>query len=263
MTGSGGGKDGLMRFSGKTVLVTGAASGMGHAAAQRFYAEGANLVLVDIDGDGLEKVAGEFDEDRVVSQQGDTADQALAHSAVAAAVDRFGGIDVLINNAGETTSGDITKTSEADFDRIMAVNVGGYYHLAKAAMPELVKTKGSIVMTSSVSGLGGDWNMFAYTTSKGAVVNMVRAMALDAAKDGVRVNAVAPSFTDTGMTQDSQKDGKLMDEFAERKPLGAITPPEYVASVMAFLASDDARWVTGVNLPVDGGVMASNGQPPQ
>ena len=105
-------------------------------------------------------------------------------------------------------------------------------------MPEQVKVKGSIVMTSSVSGLGVDWEMFAYNTFKGAVSNMVRAMALDAGKHGVRVNAVNPSFTATGMTED-------------------------IAAMMAFLASDDARFVTGANLPLDGGLMASNGQPPQ
>ena len=145
---------------------------------------------------------------------------------------------ILVNNAGIASQGDTTQTSEEDFEHVLAVNVGGYFHMAKAAMPELVKVKGSIVMTSSVSGLGGDWEMFAYNTFKGAVSNMVRAMALDAGKHGVRVNAVNPSFTATGMTED-------------------------IAAMMAFLASDDARFVTGANLPLDGGLMASNGQPPQ
>jgi meso-butanediol dehydrogenase/(S,S)-butanediol dehydrogenase/diacetyl reductase len=145
----------------------------------------------------------------------------------------------------------------------MAVNVTGYYHMAKAAMPELVKTRGSIVMTSSVSGLGGDWEMFAYNTSKGAVSNMVRAMAMDAAKDGVRVNAVNPSFTDTGLTKDMVSKPELVAKFNERMPLGAPEDPDGVAAAMAFLASDDARLITGVNLPVDAGLMASNGQPPQ
>jgi meso-butanediol dehydrogenase/(S,S)-butanediol dehydrogenase/diacetyl reductase len=135
--------------------------------------------------------------------------------------------------------------------------------MAKAAMPELVTTKGSIVMTSSVSGLGGDWEMFAYSTSKGAVTNMVRAMALDAAKDGVRVNAASPSFTNTGMTKAMQDDSELMAKCKERVPFGPMAQPEHTAAVIAFLASDDARFVTGVNLPVDGGLMASNGQPPQ
>lgn len=253
----------MKRFTGKTVIITGAASGMGRAAAHRFADEGANLVVVDIDTSALEAAATELPEDRVLVHPGDTADPQTGRAAVAAAVERFGGVDVLINNAGINSSGDITATAEEDFDRVMAVNVGGYFHMAKAAMAELVKTGGCVVMTSSVSGTGGDWNMFAYNTSKGAVTNMVRAMALDAAADGVRVNAVDPSFTDTGMTKQSQQDEKLMAAFAERKPLGAVTPPEDIAAVMAFLASDDARSITGVNLPVDGGVSASNGQPPQ
>ena len=195
-------------------------------------------------------------------QVGDTADKETAAAAVKAAIDRFGTLHVLVNNAGVATEGDIMQTSEEDFARVMAVNVTGYFHMAKAAMPELVKVRGSIVMTSSVSGLGGDWNTFAYNTSKGAVSNMVRAMALDAGTDGVRVNAVNPSFTDTGMTQDMLKDAELVAKFKERMPLGAPEDPEGVAAVMAFLASEDARLVTGVNLPVDAGVTASNGQPP-
>jgi len=252
----------MNRFKDKTVIVTGAASGIGLAAARRFLDEGARVVMVDIDEAGLKKVAEGQPQDRVHVQVGDTADRATAVAAVRTAVDRFGGLHVLINNAGMATEGDILQTSEEDFARVMAVNVAGYFHMAKAAMPELVKTRGAIVMTSSVSGLGGDWNTFAYNTSKGAVSNMVRAMALDAGKDGVRVNAVNPSFTRTGMTEDMLQDAELVAKFKERMPLGAPEDPEGVAAVMAFLASDDARLITGVNLPVDAGLTASNGQPP-
>lgn len=253
----------MSRFNKKTVLITGAASGMGLAAAHRFLDEGAHVVMIDIDEAALTKAASQLPQDRVLVQVGDTADKRTADVAVKATIERFGSLDVLINNAGIGSSGDITNTSAEDFDRVMAVNVAGYFHMAKAAMPELVKVRGSIVMTSSVSGLGGDWEMFAYNTSKGAVSNMVRAMALDAAKDGVRVNAVNPSFTDTGMTRDMLQDAELVAKFKERMPLGAPAAPEGVAAVMAFLASDDARLITGVNLPVDAGLMASNGQPPQ
>lgn len=253
----------MKRFKDKTVLVTGAASGIGLAAARRFLDEGARVVMLDIDEASLRQAAAELPQERVLLQVGDTADKNTASTAVKAAVERFGGLHVLVNNAGVATEGDIMRTSEEDFARVMAVNVAGYFHMAKAAMPELVKTRGSIVMTSSVSGLGGDWNLFAYNTSKGAVSNMVRAMAMDAGKDGVRVNAVNPSFTDTGMTQDMVSDPELVAKFRERMPLGAPEDPEGVAAAMAFLASEDARLVTGVNLPVDAGLMASNGQPPQ
>ena len=252
----------MNRFKEKTVLVTGAASGIGLATARRFLDEGARVVMLDIDEASLNKAAAGLPQDRVLVQAGDTADKKTASAAVKATVDRFGGLHVLINNAGMAVEGDIMQTSEEDFERVMAVNVSGYFHMAKAAMPELLKVKGSIVMTSSVSGLGGDWNTFAYNTSKGAVSNMVRAMALDAGKDGVRVNAVNPSFTKTGMTEDMLKDAELVAKFKERMPLGAPEDAEGVAAVMAFLASEDARLITGVNLPVDAGVTASNGQPP-
>jgi len=253
----------MNRFNEKTVLVTGAASGIGLATARRFLDEGARVVMLDIDGASLEQAAASLPQNRVLVHVGDTADKQTATAAVKAAVERFGALDILINNAGMATEGDIMATSEEDFERVMAVNVAGYFHMAKAAMPELVKAGGSIVMTSSVSGLGGDWEMFAYNTSKGAVTNMVRAMAMDAAKHGVRVNAVNPSFTKTGMTEDMVSDPELVAKFRERMPLGAPEDPEGIAAAMAFLASDDARLITGVNLPVDAGLMASNGQPPQ
>ena len=252
----------MSRFKDKVVLVTGAASGIGLAAARRFLDEGARVVMLDIDDAGLKEAAARLPQERVLLQVGDTAEQNTAATAIKAAVERFGALDVLVNNAGVATEGDIMQTSEADFARVMAVNVAGYFHMAKAALPELVKTRGSIVMTSSVSGLGGDWNTFAYNTSKGAVSNMVRAMSLDAGKDGVRVNAVNPSFTKTGMTEDMLQDPELVAKFQERMPLGAPEDPEGVAAAIAFLASSDARLITGVNLPVDGGVTASNGQPP-
>ena len=252
----------MNRFEDKVVLVTGAASGIGLAAARRFLDEGARVAMLDIDAASLKDAAAGLPQDRVLVHVGDTADRETAAAAVKATVARFGGLHILVNNAGVATEGDIMQTSEEDFERLMAVNVAGYFHMAKAALPELVKTRGSIVMTSSVSGLGGDWATFAYNTSKGAVSNMVRAMAMDAAKDGVRVNAVNPSFTKTGMTEDMVSDPELVDKFNERMPLGGPMDPEGVAAAMAFLASEDARLITGVNLPVDAGLMASNGQPP-
>jgi meso-butanediol dehydrogenase/(S,S)-butanediol dehydrogenase/diacetyl reductase len=253
----------MNRFTDNVVIVTGAASGIGLACARRFLDEGARVLLLDIDEKCLKESAAKLPQDRIIVQVGDTADKETASAAVRAAVERFGALHVLVNNAGVATEGDIMHTSEEDFARVMAVNVAGYFHMAKAAMPELVKTRGSIVMTSSVSGLGGDWELFAYNTSKGAVSNMVRAMAMDAAKDGVRVNAVNPSFTVSRMTEDMLADPELVAEFRKRMPLGAPEDPEGVAAAMAFLASEDARLITGVNLPVDNGLRASNGQPHQ
>lgn len=250
----------MQRFAGKTVIVTGAASGIGRGAARRFSQEGANVVAVDRDQEALGKLAGELPAERTLLQPCDTSARLQAERAVAAVVERFGGVDVLINNAGILLDGDIEATEEAGFERLMAVNVTGYFHMAKAALPHLKASKGSIVMTSSVSGLGGDWGMFAYNTSKGAVTNMVRAMALDHGKDGVRVNAVCPTFTNTGRTKDMQ-DAKTIQAFVARLAIPRIGQPEDIAAAMAFLASEDAGFITGVNLPVDGGLSASNGQP--
>jgi meso-butanediol dehydrogenase / (S,S)-butanediol dehydrogenase / diacetyl reductase len=251
----------MARFSNKTVLVTGAASGIGAATAKRFSDEGANVVAVDLDKVGVEQAIKEFPADRTISQVCDTSKLEDAVAAVRAATERFGGLDVLINNAGIALRGDVTQTTEEDWGRTMAVNVNGYFHMAKAALPELKKTRGSIVQTSSVSGLGGDWGTVAYNTSKGAVTNLTRAMALDHAKDGIRVNAVNPTITQTGMSKGIPSDPGTIAKILERIPMGRLGQADDIAKVMVFLASDDAGFVTGVNLPVDGGISASSGQP--
>jgi meso-butanediol dehydrogenase/(S,S)-butanediol dehydrogenase/diacetyl reductase len=251
----------INRFINKTVIVTGAASGIGAAAAKRFSDEGANVVLADLDREKVEKVTSGLPADRTIFHHCDTSNKNDAFATVRAATDRFGGLDVLINNAGFGILGDVTETSSEDWDRIMAVNVTGYFNMAKAALPELKKTRGCIVQTSSVSGLGGDWGTVAYNTSKGAVTNMTHAMALDHAKDGIRVNAVNPTVTQTGMTKGLPQDEATIAKILERIPLGRLGQADDIAKVMVFLASDDAGFVTGVNLPVDGGVRASSGQP--
>ncbi|MFC7735266.1 SDR family NAD(P)-dependent oxidoreductase [Roseomonas sp. GCM10028921] len=135
--------------------------------------------------------------------------------------------------------------------------------LSGAAIPHLVATGGNFVNVSSVSGLGGDWDMSIYNAAEGAVTNLTRALALELGPKGVRVNAVNPSLTVTDMTKDMMGNEKLLAKFVESIPLGRPAQPEEVADVIAFLAGPDARCVNGVNLPVDGGLSASNGQPPQ
>ena len=249
----------MARFTGKTVIVTGAGSGIGAATVRLFSAEGANVIAFGLGQEKMDASIAGLPTDRTVAVAGNTSQAADAGAVVAKAIERFGGLDVLVNNAGVVVQGDVTTTSEEDFTRVMAVNVTGYFLMAKAAIPELKKTKGSIVQTSSVSGLGGDWAMAAYNASKGAVTNLTRAMALDLGKDGVRVNAVNPSLTKTGMTKDMGD--ATIAKFMDRIPMRRIGQPEDVAKVIMFLASDDAGFVTGVNLPVDGGLSASNGQP--
>ena len=244
----------------KTVIVTGAGSGIGAACARRFSADGWNVALFARTRDKLEKIAADLPDDRTLVIDGDIRDSDAVTRLVSETVNRFGGLDALVNNAGVGAMGAPGELSRDAWDRVLAVNVTGVFEMTTAALPHLKKTGGCVVNTASVSGLGGDWRMFGYNASKGAVANMTRAMALDLAPE-VRVNAVAPSLTRTDMAAGVLDKPDRLDAFAERIPMGRPGEPEEVADVIAFLASHDARFVTGVVLPVDGGLSASNGQP--
>ncbi|MCR5868087.1 MAG: SDR family NAD(P)-dependent oxidoreductase [Aquincola tertiaricarbonis] len=252
----------MHRFGNKTVIVTGAASGIGRGVAERFASEGANVVLCDIDEPRLQQVAATLPAGRTLARRCDVSDYAQVQALVDATVQRFGGVDVMVNNAGIAPEGSVEAVSIDDWHRTLNTDLTGVFHGCRAAMPHLLQSQGCIVNTASVSGLRADWNTAAYNAAKGGVVNLTRAIALDYGSRGVRCNAVCPSLTRTGMTEDMLKDEELVDEFMERMPLGRVAEPADIAGVVAFLASMDARFVNGVNLPVDGGVTASNGQPP-
>lgn len=251
----------MQRYKDRVVIVTGAGSGIGEATARRFSQEGASVVLAGDTLDKLDRVARDLPKERTLVKVADVSSFEQVQALVDATIERFGALHVLFNNAGIAVEGTVTQPPLEDWNRIMAVNAGGVFHGCRAAMPHLVRSKGCIVNTASVSGLGGDWAMGFYNASKGAIVNFTKALALDHGKDGVRVNAVCPSLTFTPMTEDMKSDGALMAKFAERIPLGRGADPSEIAAVVAFLASDDASFVSGVAMPVDGGLMASNGQP--
>ncbi len=253
----------MNRFTQKVVVVTGAGSGIGEATAKRFAREGAHVVLVGRNEEKLNKVHAQLEGEGHLVRTADVADLSDVEALFKEVASQFGRLDVLVNNAGIVKSGKVTELEVQDWKELMSVDLDGVFYCTRSAMPALIVSKGSIVNVSSVSGLGGDWGMSFYNAAKGAITNFTRAVALDHGADGVRVNAVCPSLTRSELTEDMLGNEALMGKFKERIALGRPAEPEDIGDVIAFLASDDARFVTGVNLPVDGGLSASNGQPPQ
>lgn len=246
--------------SGRVVIVTGAAGGIGEAIVRLLHAQGANVIAVDLNDEGLEwakELPG------VLRIPGSVAEEATNAAMVSAAIEAHGRLDAVALNAGILVSGDILKGTMEDFDRVMNINVRSVALGLKASIQAMVDNegpgRGAIVVTGSVSGLGGDAGLFAYDTSKGAVVNLARAAAMDVAHLGIRVNAVCPGPTRTGMTAHTQ--GRRIEQaMAARLPLNRFGEPREVAEAIAFLASPASSFITGVALPVDGGVTAGTGQ---
>lgn len=243
----------------RSAVVTGAASGIGRAAVERFVANDYGVVAVDRSADGFDWLAADASV-RVVA--GDVTDPATNEAAVAAAIDEFGRLDVAVFNAGVSMGGDLLELPIEEFDRAMDVNVRAVALGIRVVTPQLRQQGdgGRIVVTASTSGIGGDPNMWAYNTSKGAVINMVRAAATDLGVDGITVNAVCPGPTETGMTAGLSAMPQVHEDLRQRIPLKRWGRPEEIAAMIVFLASPDASFVNGAIIPVDGGVTANTGQ---
>ncbi|XP_054725551.1 3-oxoacyl-[acyl-carrier-protein] reductase FabG-like [Anastrepha obliqua] len=253
-----------MDFKDKVVLITGASSGIGAAAAVQFAKLGAKLALVGRNMENLKETEGKCENAAVddgssapLLLKTDLTDESAVSTIITEVLNKFGQIDVLVNNAGIIESGSIENTSLEQFDRMMNVNVRSVYQLTMLVVPELIKTKGNIVNVSSVCGLRAFPNVLAYNVSKSAIDQFTRCVALELAPKGVRCNSVNPGVVVTNLHKRSGMNDDAYEKFLEHckttHALGRAGDAEEVANAICFLASDMATFTTGMNMPVDGG----------
>ncbi len=252
-----------MQLENKRAIVTGGAGGIGRATALVFAEEGARVAVVDLDAEGAAAVAGAIVNGggEALALTADVSAEADIRRVVDETAAEFGGIDVVFNNAGIVRRATAIDTTVEEWDRVFGVNVRSIFLMAKYAVPVMADDGGgSIINTGSGWGLTGGANALSYCASKGAVVNMTRALAIDHGPQGVRVNSVNPGDTNTGMLRDearqlSADEASFLAESADR-PLGRMGEPEEIAAAVVWLASDASSYVTGSALVVDGGGIA-------
>ncbi len=240
------------RLTGKTSIITGAGSGMGYAAAERFLAEGGNVVAVDLKEGGLNGLEESHGGDALLTRTLDVTDQESITALVADTVKRFGSVDCYFNNAGVPfVAKEIESVDEAEWDLMMDVNLKAIFYAARAVVPVMKEQGGgSFIITASMAGVRPRPNLLPYTVSKGAAVHMAKAMAVELAPHQIRVNAVCPVAADTPMLAEFGAGDHIT---ANATPMGRLVSPEEIGAVALFLASDDAGFVTGLAIPVDGG----------
>lgn len=244
-----------MRLAGKVAIITGAGRGIGREAAVLFAREGAKVVLADVDPQG-EKVVGEIKDlgGEAIFVRSDITNRESCVAMAAAAVSSFGRIDILVNNAGITRDAQLVKLAESDFDRVIAVNLKGTFNATQAVAPQMIEQgSGRIINVSSVVGLYGNFGQTNYAATKAGVIGMTKTWARELGRKGITVNAVAPGFIQTEMTESVPE--KVLELMRGRTPLGRLGTARDVANIYLFLASDDAAYVSGAVVCVDGGLI--------
>ncbi len=249
------------RFNGKVAVVTGGASGIGEATVRRLVGEGAQVMIADLQGEATEQLAAELGA-ATDAHQLDVTDLAAVEVLMAATVDRFGHLDIVFNNAGISAMGRVDELDVAAWHRVIDVDLNAVFYGCRAAIGHLrANGGGAIVNTASISGLFGDWGLPAYNAAKAGVMNLTRTLAADHARDGIRVNAVCPGGIETAMTDALVRSRRAQEQYERLVPMARMGRADEIASAVAFLASDDASYITGHGLVVDGGVTAVTGQP--
>jgi meso-butanediol dehydrogenase/(S,S)-butanediol dehydrogenase/diacetyl reductase len=252
------------RFAGKIAVITGAASGIGAATARRFAREGAALVLADINKSAGSNLVDELSRAGAAAQfvPTDVSKMAEVEALMDAAFARYGALHILFNNAGIGAYGKTGILDVNSWHQVISVDLDGVFYGCRAAIPRMKAAGGGVIVnTASISGLFADYGLSAYNAAKAGVINLTRAAAIDHARDGIRVNAVCPGPVETPALRPVLMMPTAIDEYAKLVPMGRIAKPEEIAAVVAFLASDDASYVTGTTIIVDGGVTAATGQP--